>query len=266
MTLGLHQLQAAVDHLCQRDLHLRQQSHVHATGSQACVLRDESAVPTHELHESNAVLVASRLYICGINGLPGFSARGVKAEGPVKQRNVVVDSLGNCNDGALIALGLHHLVHVVCAKVRAIAADDEVRADAHADQMLRLLILRWIPAVAHEDRAAQVVDALHDLRRQLQPVGRVHDALVAALDAPDLLHSVHVEHHHELAHDRVQARAEAAAGDDRRHDALGVKVQQGGGPSTEHVVVRMPPARQRHRCGHVACLLKGGDPLLQRGL
>mmetsp|Transcript_25418 Transcript_25418/g.80175 ORF Transcript_25418/g.80175 Transcript_25418/m.80175 type:complete len:392 (-) Transcript_25418:786-1961(-) len=196
-------------------------------------------MPAHELDEAYAVRVRRRLHVRGVDGLLRLLGRGVEAEGPVYERDVVVDGLGHADDGALVADLRHRLEGLHRALVRAVAPEHEVLPDLPLLQGLRDLRVRRVPAVAHEHAAAQHVDVLHVVLRELLPAV-VHDAaLVAADDAVDLLHPVRVQHLHDLADHGVEAGAEAAAGDDGRGGAglLGVEVDDAARPPPEELQV-----------------------------
>mmetsp|Transcript_25124 Transcript_25124/g.72409 ORF Transcript_25124/g.72409 Transcript_25124/m.72409 type:complete len:229 (-) Transcript_25124:2545-3231(-) len=181
---------------------------------------DPAAMPTHELDQADAVRVGRGLDVGGVDGPERLRARGVEAEGPVNQLHIVVDGLRHANHCAFVVdlqqavEGLHR------ALVRAVAAQYKVLADVLGRQRLRNLGVRRIAAVAHEDATAFVVDILHPLLRELDPSLGLDRALEATDDAVHLPHAICPQHLDQLADHGVQARADAAACDDRRGEAV----------------------------------------------
>mmetsp|Transcript_105212 Transcript_105212/g.304337 ORF Transcript_105212/g.304337 Transcript_105212/m.304337 type:complete len:556 (-) Transcript_105212:521-2188(-) len=239
VALCLHQADAVLEDLVGRDIHLRQEADVHIPGRQACIHGDKAAMPPHELHQANAISIASRLGVSGLHSLQCLGTRRVEAEGPVEHGDVVVDGLRDADDGALPAELLHCLVSVVGATVRTVAADDKVLPDSLRLEDGRLHVHWRVAPIACQHGAAQVMDVAHRRGRQLHPTLRVDDAFVASSNPINLLNTVDGQHLDNLAYDGVETGAQAAASDDGGHHIAGIEVQRLSGACRQHLVVRL---------------------------
>mmetsp|Transcript_133084 Transcript_133084/g.315456 ORF Transcript_133084/g.315456 Transcript_133084/m.315456 type:complete len:224 (+) Transcript_133084:2430-3101(+) len=174
---------------------------------------NKTAMPTHELHQANAVRVARGLHVGGINRLLRLTAGSVEAERPVEDGDVIVNGLGHTHHGTLVADLLHGFEGLHGALVRAIASQDEELSHLAALHHLGDLRVRGVAAVADQDAAPQLVDVLHGLRGELHPMLILHTALVAPDDAVDGLAAVRPKDLHDLTDDVVQAWAQATTSD-----------------------------------------------------
>mmetsp|Transcript_105212 Transcript_105212/g.304335 ORF Transcript_105212/g.304335 Transcript_105212/m.304335 type:complete len:889 (-) Transcript_105212:6713-9379(-) len=228
VALCLHQADAVLEDLVGRDIHLRQEADVHIPGRQACIHGDKAAMPPHELHQANAISIASRLGVSGLHSLQCLGTRRVEAEGPIQDVEVVLHGLRDRDDRALVATIEQELLDVDAPAVRAVSADDEELADAPGLQGCGHLLGGWVAAVVHEHAAALHVDVLHDLGRQIDPGLWFHATVVAALDTIDGLNAVGPQHVAEFADHIVQTRTKPTARHDGgRHAWLSrVEVQQ----------------------------------------
>mmetsp|Transcript_133087 Transcript_133087/g.315489 ORF Transcript_133087/g.315489 Transcript_133087/m.315489 type:complete len:442 (+) Transcript_133087:641-1966(+) len=263
VALGLHQLQNVPQDLLQADLHLRQHHDVRVARRQARVQGDEARVPPHQLHQAHAVGVAGRLHVSGLDGALCFHTRRVEAEGAVEHRDVVVDGLGDPHHRAVPVLRHHEVGALVGAPVRAVPADDEMRAHPHVHQHLHLLLLCGVAPIADQNGPAHRVDVLHIVGRQLHPHLRLDNSLVASTDAIDLVHPVLCQHHHQLANHRVQARAQAPASYHRRDHVLRREMQRRPCPSQRHLIDALGAA-QSNGLGRIRVLRnKAADDVSQ---
>mmetsp|Transcript_10108 Transcript_10108/g.27242 ORF Transcript_10108/g.27242 Transcript_10108/m.27242 type:complete len:289 (+) Transcript_10108:500-1366(+) len=209
-------------------------------GSQCRLHGDEAAVPAHEFHQADGVVLALGLDVRGIDGLLRLRDCRVEAEGPVKHHDVVVDRLGDTDDRALVraALELLHCVKGLHASlVRAIAAEDEVLLDVHGLEVFGDLRVGRVTAVAHQDAAAELMNLLHGFGRQLHPLLWGDETLVAALATVDVLHAVCMQHHDQLADHRVQPGAQASTIHNASRRGRRVEMEELSRTSHDHLVV-----------------------------
>jgi hypothetical protein len=203
---------------------LRDEAAVDVAAGERGVHGDEAAVPAHELDDPDAVLGALGLDVRGVDGALRLLHGGVEAEGLVDDGDVVIDGLGHADDGALEAAPLHLLVDGRGALLRAVAADDVHLVDPAVLDAVHDLGRVLAAAGGAQHRAAALVDVVDGARRELHRVARV-EALVPALDAVHGGHAVHVvQAADELADDGVEARAQPAAGHDRRRHLVRLEV------------------------------------------
>mmetsp|Transcript_59552 Transcript_59552/g.169406 ORF Transcript_59552/g.169406 Transcript_59552/m.169406 type:complete len:359 (-) Transcript_59552:2319-3395(-) len=237
VALLLHELHGLCEDFRQGDVHLWQHADVHAARRQGPVHGNEPAVPAHQLHEPNAVCVAGGLHVRRCDRLLGLRARRVEAEGPVHDRDVVVDGLGHAHDRNLVANLLRALESVHGARLGAVSANDKVLRDVHLLERLCNVDMLRVAPVAHQNGPALHVDVLDGVRRQLHPLLRLYHALVAS-DAPkDVWHAVTGERHDDLPNDRVQPWAKSTTSDNHRGTLRRVKVQDLARAASQHLVV-----------------------------
>mmetsp|Transcript_105211 Transcript_105211/g.304322 ORF Transcript_105211/g.304322 Transcript_105211/m.304322 type:complete len:281 (-) Transcript_105211:4894-5736(-) len=202
--------------------------------------RDPAAMPAHELHEPDAIRARGGLGVGGVDSLHCFGARGLVAEGPVQNGDVVVNCLRHANDRTIVVDLVGALEDLHGATVGSVASDDEELGDLLLLQDLCDVDWRWIPAVADQDRATPVMDVLHNLRRQFHPLLRLRHPLVPTLASEDVRHAVHRQGHDDFADDRVQARAQAAASHDHSGARRRVEMELRPGTAQQHLVVHVP--------------------------
>mmetsp|Transcript_79013 Transcript_79013/g.169306 ORF Transcript_79013/g.169306 Transcript_79013/m.169306 type:complete len:318 (+) Transcript_79013:537-1490(+) len=239
MLLPLQNLSHIRKQLWQRDFHLRNEAYVNMSCSDGGRRRYPTAMASHQLHQTNAVRVCRRLAIGGVDRPHGFCTRSVEPEGAIHQSDVVVDGFGYANHSALVPDLCHRFEALHRTLVSSVTAENKILPDVVALQGLRYLRVGRIPAVAHEDAAALHMDVLHGVVRQFDPPVVLHATLIAPDNAINLLHTVGVQHLHDLADDTIQARAEAATSDNCRCGAwfLGVEMYHLGGSTAHHLQV-----------------------------
>ena len=95
--------------------------------------------------------------------LVASAERGLKAEALIDEHDVVVDRLGNADDGDLRRRA-RRSPRVICIAPaeRAVAADDEQHVDAHLFQAIDDLGGVLLAARGAQDRAAMLVDVADD--------------------------------------------------------------------------------------------------------
>mmetsp|Transcript_56997 Transcript_56997/g.133686 ORF Transcript_56997/g.133686 Transcript_56997/m.133686 type:complete len:218 (-) Transcript_56997:1459-2112(-) len=186
---------------------------------------NETAMPTHELHQANAVRVARGLHVGGINRLLRLTAGSVEAERPVEDGDVIVNGLRYTNHGNLVANLLGTREGLERARLRAIATNHEVLLDILLLQSLGNFHVCRVATITDKDGASFLVDVLHNIRRQGHPSVGLHHAFVASPAAVNVLYTVPGQSHHQLANHGVQARAQASTCDDHGRACTWSKVQ-----------------------------------------
>ena len=180
--------------------------------------RDEAGVAPHELDEADAVRRSLRLDVREADDVRGRRDGRLEAEGAADELEVVVNRLGDADDGDLEPPFRALLGEVARAAERSVAADAEEDVDVHPHERVNHLLDGLLATRRTKDRAALRVDRVDD-------VGVEHDRLVAeardqprvaVADAVDRLDAVvEGEDLDETLDDVVETGAEAA----RRHDA-----------------------------------------------
>ena len=178
-------------------------------GCHAGMKRDPPDVPAHDLgNHAAAVRVAGGAQ--AVHRIRGDLHRGVKPEGVVGRRNVVVNSLRHADDLEPI------IGEPLGRRQRAFAADGDDRLDLVA---LHDFANAHGPAVAFErvcargaqDRAALLADALHLVTAERQDLF-LSDPSPSVLKANELLTVKLFALQHGPADDRVEARCVSATG------------------------------------------------------
>ena len=214
------------------EVHFRHDADVHIPACQGRGNRDVAAVPAHQFDDAHAVLSRFGFHIGSIDELHGFFAGGLETEGAVDEGDVVVYGLGDAYHGYLAVLVPQFLLESHDAAVGAVAANDVELVDALGLEGLDDLSRVEAATGGAEDGASEVLDAVHSLRVERDPVLRefLVKAPVAPLDSPDLPDFVViVEAVHEGSDNHVQARAQAAAGDNGGLDLRSFEVDLGTG-------------------------------------
>ena len=206
--------------------HLGDQHEVHVSARERGVACDEARIAAHELDEPDAVHAAERLDVGAFHRLHRDAERGLKPERLVEIHDVVVDRLGNADDGFLESAPVDLVGEFRGALQRAVAADDEEHVDLHFLQPVhhRPDVLR--AARAAEDRAAEVVD----LRGGFGPKGHrrvavdADEPFVAVAQAERFCDAVaRVALGDDAADHVIEPGAESAAGDDGRGGPAGLE-------------------------------------------
>mmetsp|Transcript_65385 Transcript_65385/g.153906 ORF Transcript_65385/g.153906 Transcript_65385/m.153906 type:complete len:372 (-) Transcript_65385:229-1344(-) len=245
MALRAHQVLRVLENLLQVNVHLWNKANVHVPRSQGCVHRNESAMAAHKFDKANAVGVATCLHVRGIYSLGRLRAGSVKAEGLVDHRNVVVDRLGHANDRTLM-VNFHHAIEGLHGSlVGPVTTQHKVLPDILGLKCTGHIHVRRVAAITDKHGAALRVDIPHHFWRQLQPLLRLQDSLVAALDAVDAANTIGPKRVHDLADHAVQTRANAATADNgsSRGRVMWVEVQHLPRSCTCHLEVRHALAR-----------------------
>ena len=163
-----------------------------------------------------------------LDGRRGFGYGGLEAKGLLDEADVVVDGLGDADDSDFEVAPRHFLEDGAPGFHGAVAADDEEHVDVAALQGIDDLTGILRSAGGAEHRAAEKMDVPHLVRGELDVAVSVfrNKALEAEGDAEDAGHVVvMVGFHDNGADDVVQPRAQAAARDNGRFCAQGVKVK-----------------------------------------
>mmetsp|Transcript_38980 Transcript_38980/g.91793 ORF Transcript_38980/g.91793 Transcript_38980/m.91793 type:complete len:273 (-) Transcript_38980:849-1667(-) len=235
MPLSLEQCCSILQHTVQGDLHLWEQTHVCMLSSNAGHQGNVSAVSPHKLDQANAVPIACCFNVGRIDGLLGLGTCRVEAEGPVEKSDVVVNGFGYANNSTLPSNILHCTISFHGTPVRAISTNHEVLTHTLALQCHRHVLLSRISSICNENSASSHVDVPDVVRSQCQPCVGCHHTLVATFDAVDFPDTVCIKHHDHLSDDRVQARAEPSACDDRSNNLLRLKVKRFARSSSQHL-------------------------------
>mmetsp|Transcript_39509 Transcript_39509/g.86293 ORF Transcript_39509/g.86293 Transcript_39509/m.86293 type:complete len:574 (-) Transcript_39509:127-1848(-) len=223
--LPLLELYEVRKHLVHFDVHLRNKAKVHVPRGSDSLDRDEPGMPAHDLHNAQAVGIASGFHVGSIDSLCGLGDRSVESKGEVQHRDVIVDGFGDACDRALVVEPLHLRESLHCAHVCAVPADDVDVVDALLLIHLGHLDVRRVTAIGDQEAATASVDLVDYVGVQLDPLFWLHDALVAAYNPKNLPRPVLPEHQNYLPDHRVQTRAKASAVHDSRPHLCGIPVQ-----------------------------------------
>ena len=173
---------------------------------------------THEFHEPDPAGHAACLGVRAIEHARGFLDGAEESERARDEADVVVDGLRHADDGERVAAAARFLVEIVRAALRAVAADGEEDVHAARDEVVHRGADVHRTARGAENRAAFLMNAIDELRRDLH---RLHAArgiepAVAAAKAEHLGDAVAVvQFEKERADDVVEPGAQPAA----RHNA-----------------------------------------------
>ncbi len=190
--------------------------------------RDEAGLAPHELDEADPVGRAERFHVRAADGLGRLVHGGVEAEGLGNEVDVVVDGLGDADDGNAQVAQTYFLGDGRSRLHGTVAADDEEHA--HVEPFKRVHdfggVLR--PARGAEQRPAELVDVLHAGRGQFHNIVAVggDEALKPVADAEHRRGVIGmVGFQHDGPDHVVEARAEAAAGDDGAFGLAGIEIE-----------------------------------------
>ena len=189
---------------------------------------NEAGLPSHELDESNAIDVGAGLHVGGGHRLGGLLDGSVKAEGPLDEHQVVVNSLWHPYNGHPQTTLLDFLRHLQGAPLGSVSPDDEEHIHVQGFDGIHNVHHPVAAATARpQEGASRLVDVVHQGGRQVHGV-KAHvreEALEAEPDATDAADSVAVvQAADDGTHHIVQAGAEATAGADACVHVLGVEV------------------------------------------
>ena len=188
--------------------------------------RDETRVAPHELHEAYAVPRSPRLDVRGRNHVARGLHGGRKPEAARRPLQVVVDRLGDPDDGDRKSAPVDLVGDRGGPAQAAIAAEDEEDAESTLDERVDHTADLLRAARGAEHRPAALVEILDQVRRKGdrlvdRAVGEARVAVAETQDAPDAVSVVEFED--DRPDDVVQAGAEAAAGEDAAGEILGVE-------------------------------------------
>ena len=147
--------------------HLRDKREVHVLACDGGAGRDEASVATHEFHEPDAAGHAARLGVRAIEHPRGFFDGAEESECARDEADVVVDGLRHADDGERVAAAARFLVEIVRAALRAVATDGEENVHAARDEVVHRDADVHRAARGAEDRAAFLMNAIDELRRDL---------------------------------------------------------------------------------------------------
>mmetsp|Transcript_11628 Transcript_11628/g.34624 ORF Transcript_11628/g.34624 Transcript_11628/m.34624 type:complete len:338 (+) Transcript_11628:473-1486(+) len=183
------------------------------------VRREEARIAAHQTHDAQAPRKGPGLGHGHVDRVLGRGHGRIEAKGPVHERDVVVDGLGHHGHATRGPARRQLRAERLRAAHRAVAAGDEERVEPRPLQRVREGRRARARPRRAQQRAALAVGrrALRaEQRAQVLPPAR-GDAPVAAARAEHHLHAVLPrERSVHLLHDRVEPRAEAAAGHDAR--------------------------------------------------
>ena len=204
---------------------LGDEAEVHNGVGEGGVSGDEARVAAHELDEADTIVGAKRLGVGGADGGNGGGHGGLKPEGAANEVEVVVDGLRNADDGNLQATAAALVGDVAGTTEGAIAANRKEDVDAHALKGVDHAGGVLLAAGGTEERAAPLVDGVDLVRRENHGlVAELGDeAGVAIAEAVNRLDAIAEGQNLDQAlDDVVQARAEAAGGDDGGAGGAGI--------------------------------------------
>ena len=198
--------------------HLGDEREVHVLARDRRAGGDEPRVAAHEFHEPDPARHAARLGVRAIEHARRFLDGAEKSERARDEADVVVDRLRHADDRERVAAFARFLEKIVPAALRAIAADGEEDVHAARDEVFHRAPYVHRPARRAENRAALLMNAIDELRRDLHRLDaarRIEPAVTAA-KAEHLRDAVAVvQFEEERADDVVQPRTQPAA----RHDS-----------------------------------------------
>ena len=111
------------------DRHFGDQHKVDVAHGQRRKTGDEAAMAAHEFDEADAVVGALGFLVGGADGRGGGGVGGLKTKRLVEEHDVVVDGLGDADEGDLEAALVDFIGNGQAAAERAVAADDEQDVD-----------------------------------------------------------------------------------------------------------------------------------------
>mmetsp|Transcript_139270 Transcript_139270/g.347178 ORF Transcript_139270/g.347178 Transcript_139270/m.347178 type:complete len:228 (+) Transcript_139270:959-1642(+) len=208
-------------------------------GCQGSFHSDPAAMPAHQLHEADAIRVRCCLCVGGVDGFHCLRASCLVAERTIEDGNIIIDCLRDPHHRDVVIDLLRAPEDLHGPTMCPIATDHKVVRDFLLLEDLGNIHAWRIPAVADQDCTTTIVDVLDHLRGELYPIARGRHALVTTLASEDIGHTIGRERHHNLADDRIEARAEATAGDNDGFAIGRVEVEMLTGPSEKHLVIDM---------------------------
>ena len=116
------------------ELGLGNEHKVHFLHGQGGAGGDEAGLAAHELDDAHAEGTAESFGVRALNGLRGLGHGGLEAKGLLDEADVVVDGLGDADDGDFEVAPRHFLEDGAPGFHGAVAADDEEHVDVAALQ------------------------------------------------------------------------------------------------------------------------------------
>ena len=198
------------------------------TQGESGLRRDESGLAAHELDDADAVGRAHGFHMRAADGFGGLVHGGVETKGLRHEIDVVVDGLGDADDGNADVALAHFLGDGGGGLHGAVAADDE--EDAHVEPFERVddFGRRLRPSGGAEERSAELVNMFDAGRRQLHHVVAVggDETFEPVTDAQNGRGVVGVVGFKDNGPDHVvEAGAKPAAGDDGAFGFAGIEIQ-----------------------------------------
>ena len=182
----------------------------------------------HELHEADPAGHAPRLGVGAVEHAHRIFHGAEKPECARDKSDIVIDGLGHPHDGERVAPAPGFMVEVVPSALRAIPADGEQDVHAASDEVVHGGGNVHRAARGAENRAAFVVDVIHELGsdpHRLRAARGIEPA-VAAAKSQHFGDTVAVmQFEKERPDNIVEAGAQPPAGHDRRPGFLRVKKQ-----------------------------------------
>mmetsp|Transcript_65385 Transcript_65385/g.153907 ORF Transcript_65385/g.153907 Transcript_65385/m.153907 type:complete len:245 (-) Transcript_65385:3277-4011(-) len=240
MALGSHDRLAVRQNLLQVDLHFGQQAEVHIPRRHGGIHGQEATSQAQQLNQSNAVGVACRLHIRGINTVAGLGTSGVKAEAGVHHGQVIVHSTRNSDQGTFVVNRFQRRRQLKCTLVRPVAAEDEeLLAVAHLERRSHVHVT-CIAALAFENRASFGMYVLDDVWRQLEPVLRIRQAAEARFHSVDVQDSISLQHVEDSTDGHIFTRTQPTTGNNGRAGCgvLWAEMQLLARPRSQQLIIR----------------------------
>ena len=152
------------------ELKLRDQADIDISASVGGLHGDETCIPAHESHQTDAVIYADGLHVGRANGPDAFCDSSLKAERFVDDGDIVVDGFGDPDDRYLEFALLELLGEGRDSTVRAVSAHHVDVVDAFGKQGLNDFIGVEAPSGTAQNCAALVLQLSYEFLKQLYPV------------------------------------------------------------------------------------------------
>lgn len=179
-------------------------------------------VASHEFYESNTINGGLCLDLGALDGALGLLDGGVEAEALIDESDVIIDGLWDADNGAHVLSAFELIGDFYCAAVCAVSAENIYLIEAHSDDGVADAVCIMAAAGTAQYGAAFMVDVLDAGRSERGDfqVGGI-EAAVAKRDAGYTADVVQLlEGDNKLPDDGIQARTQAAAGDNTGADLV----------------------------------------------